>query len=193
MFFNTVRKCILISSCFQDWCLRLLLWPFFGVVFPHRNLSSNLRNSFCYSWRTHFTAEDSLKHCSSLNTVAEAGAPLTWDVPHIQAVMMGFLWFSSLPPSKWWANTSDHLHFHPNPFHCIIHRSCHSVHSDSINCKTSVLPCHNIVFFVWFILPWRWLVIILCCKIFVPVHRNAYAAHIGCVGPLRYPSDKNVT
>ena len=126
--------------------LRLLLWPIFGVVFPSRNKHSNLRNSFCYSWCTHFTAEGSLKHCSSWNKVAEAGAPLAWDVPYIQAVMMGFLWFSSLPPSKWWANISDHLHFHPNPFHWIIYQFYHSVHSDSINCKTTVLPCHNIVF-----------------------------------------------
>jgi len=68
--------------------------------------------------------------CSSLNRVA-----LTWDVPHIQAIVTGFLWFSSLPPGQWWVNTLDHMHFHPKPFHCIIHRSYYSAHSDSINCK----------------------------------------------------------
>ena len=76
-----------------------------------------------------------------MNKGVEAGAPFTGDVPHLQAVTTGFFWFSSLPPGKWWANTSDHMHFHPNPFHCIIHRAYHSVHSDSINCKPLPVEC----------------------------------------------------
>jgi len=86
----------------------------------------HLMHIYINSWRL-FTAP-----CSSLNRVAAAGAPLTWDVPHIQAIMTGFLWFSSLPPGHWRVNTLDHMHFHPKPFHCIIHRSYHSAHNDSI-------------------------------------------------------------
>ena len=88
-----------------------------------------LTHIYINSWRL-FKAP-----CSSLNKVAAAGAPLTCDVPHIQAAMTGLLWFSSLRPGKWRMNTLDHMHFHPKPFHCIIHRSYHSAHSDTINCK----------------------------------------------------------
>ena len=137
--FNNERKC---GQLHKNWKLKWLSVGVCGVVYTAVmnynpeccavcSLGSELLLMPIYinSWRF-FKAL-----CSSLNKVAAAGEPLTWDVPHIQTVMTGFLWFSSLHLGQWWVKTLDHTHFHPKPFQCIIHCFYHSAHSDSIKCK----------------------------------------------------------